>query len=62
MTRAQEVKQAGLKSLNQMSELSNVKLRTLADIHKNNPIKFEVLLLGCVAKLNKEEERCLIKS
>lgn len=52
MTASQQAKAQGLKSLRQVAELTGVKERTLINWHKDRPILFKVVLLGCVAKLD----------
>ena len=48
MKPAQTAKSAGLKSLDEMSELSNVKIRTLQNWHKSNHQLFNIVAMGCV--------------
>lgn len=48
LTPAQKAKDLGLKSLKQVSELSNTPLSTLHDWAKTRPKLFEVILLGCL--------------
>ena len=43
-------KNAGLKSLNEVSQISGVSLQTLSNWHKNKPALFEVVIAGCVVK------------
>lgn len=50
MTTAQKAKSLGLKSLKQAVELGWPR-STLVDMHKKHPEKFEIIILGCVAKL-----------
>ena len=48
-TAAKQAKAAGLKSLNEASEISGVSVRTLNDWHKNKPLLFRVVIAGCIA-------------
>jgi len=50
MTTAQKAKSLGLKSLKQAVDLGWPR-STLADMYRNRPDRFEVVILGCVAKL-----------
>ena len=51
MTASKQAKKLGLKSLTQVSELTGQSLQTLINWHKNKPELFDVVLLGCKAKL-----------
>lgn len=51
MTASQLAKAAGLKSLAIVVEMTGVSYQTLNNWHKNKPILFAVVLLGCKAKL-----------
>jgi len=53
VTPSQQVKAAGLKSLSQVSEITGVSAQTLSNWVKDKPVLFEVVLLGCIAQLNK---------
>jgi len=52
MTASQKAKELGFKSLTQVQELSGQSQQTLDNWFKKKPILFEVVLLGCLAKLN----------
>ena len=57
MKPAQTAKAAGLNSITEMSELSNVKIRTLQNWHKSNHQLFHIVAMGCVMwKQNCEEQ------
>lgn len=49
MTPAQQVKAAGLKSLEQVSRLTGKPTETLRNWHRDNPALFDVVVRGCVA-------------
>ena len=49
MTPSTKAKQAGLSSLAELSELSDVKVRTLDNWFHKNPKRFECILAGAVA-------------
>lgn len=51
-TPSKEAKKAGLKSLSQVSELTEQSDQTLSNWFKNKKALFEIVLLGCKAKLN----------
>jgi len=51
MKASQQAKQAGLKSLAQVSELTGVSFQTLNNWANSKPDLFEVVLLGCVDKI-----------
>ena len=53
MTAASEAKELGLKSLAQVSELTEQSTQTLNNWFNNKPELFEIVLLGCMVKLNK---------
>lgn len=55
MTPAQKAKAAGLKSLQQVSELTGVSVQTLNNWAANKPQLFNIVLLGCLAFLAGEE-------
>lgn len=42
----EQCKQAGLKSLAELSELTGVKTRTLINWHKNRPLLFNAIIRG----------------
>lgn len=50
MTPAQRAKAAGLKSLQQMADISGVPTRTLRDWYKTKPQLFDIILAGCTAR------------
>lgn len=51
MTPSKQAKELGLKSLTQVSELTGKSLQTLTNWFNEQPELFEVVLLGCKAKL-----------
>jgi hypothetical protein len=51
MTASKQAKALGLKSLTQVSELTGQSLQTLTNWFNDKPELFEVVLLGCAAKL-----------
>lgn len=51
VTASKQAKELGLKSLKQVSEMINKSPQTLINWYKNEPEHFEVVLLGCAAKL-----------
>ena len=53
MTPSQQAKSVGLKSLTQVSELTGVRLSTLYNWHEHKPALFHIVLLGCLAELEK---------
>ncbi len=52
MTASKQAKELGLKSLTQVSELTGQSLQTLTNWFNDKPELFEVVLLGCVSKLD----------
>ena len=50
-TASKQAKELGLKSLTQVSELTGQSLQTLTNWFNDKPELFEVVLLGCAAKL-----------
>lgn len=50
MTPAQKAKSLGLKNLKQAIDLGWPR-STLVDMYKNKPDRFEIVILGCIAKL-----------
>jgi len=48
MTPSEQCKQAGLKNLNELSELTTVSVRTLQNWHENKPMLFEVVIYGAL--------------
>ena len=55
MKPSERAKALGLKSLAQVSELTGQSVQTLSNWAKNKPELFEVVLLGCAAKLSRQE-------
>lgn len=51
MTPSQQAKAEGLKSLSQVSEMTGQSLQTLSNWAKNKPELFNIVLLGCKAKI-----------
>jgi len=49
MKPSEQCKEAGLKSLSQVSEITGVSLQTLINWAANKPDLFAIVLLGCVA-------------
>lgn len=47
MTPSQQAKAAGLKSLQQVSEITGKPIQTLRDWHKDQPKLFAIVLAGC---------------
>ncbi len=56
MKPAQKAKQMGLKSLQQALDMGFPR-SSLRDMHRNEPLKFEVIILGCIARLKAEAEK-----
>lgn len=54
MTAAQQAKEAGLKNLSQIKELTGVSLQTLTNWHDNKPDLFAVVVAGCVSQTKGE--------
>ena len=54
MTPSQQAKEAGLKSLSQIKDLTGVSLQTLTNWHDNKPELFKVVIAGCVSIINQE--------
>lgn len=52
MTPSQQCKEAGLKSLDQVSKLTGVSVQTLINWHKSKPDLFDVVVLGCRMRLD----------
>jgi hypothetical protein len=50
MTASKKAKRLGLKNLKQAIDLGWPR-STLNDMHKNKPERFEIVILGCIAKL-----------
>jgi hypothetical protein len=51
MTPSQQAKDAGLKSLLQVQQLTGQSAQTLTNWHRDKPELFKIVLLGCVASL-----------
>jgi len=47
MSASTEAKEAGLKSLQQMIDMTGVARSTLEDWHKTRPILFGIIIFGC---------------
>ncbi len=54
MTPSQQAKAAGLKSLEEMSQMSCTSVDTLSRWHRRVPRKFQTMLDGCVFQKIKE--------
>ena len=54
MTPSQQAKAAGLKSLLQVSEMTDRSPQTLTNWHNNYPDLFRIVITGCVAEMAKE--------
>jgi len=52
MTASKKAKELGFKNLAQVQELSGQSQQNLDNWLKKKPLLFEVVLLGCLAKLN----------
>lgn len=48
MTPSQQIKEAGLKNLTQVSEISAIPVGTLKGWHKNKPKQFDFIISSCV--------------
>lgn len=55
MTPSQKAKSLGLKSLKQAIDLGWPR-STLVDMFNNRPDRFEIVILGCLAIVNKEKD------
>lgn len=44
---SKQAKEAGLKNLTEVSEMSKTPYRTLLDWHKTRPRLFQIILFGC---------------
>ena len=51
MTASKQAKELGLKSLTQVSELTGQSLQTLTNWYNDKPELYEVVLLGCLVKV-----------
>ena len=49
MTAAEQAKKAGMKSLAEVSQMTDIRFQTLNNWHKNRPKLFRLVILGCVA-------------
>jgi hypothetical protein len=47
MTPSEQAKTGGLKSLQQMVEMTEVPRQTLVDWHKSRPVLFKIIIFGC---------------
>jgi len=56
MTPSQKAKDAGLKSLSQVSRLTGQSPQTLDNWAKNKPKLFNIVLLGCLARATQTAE------
>jgi hypothetical protein len=56
MTPSEQCKAAGLKSLAELSRISQTSERTLINWHKHKPESFKVMLAGAVAIKSKEQQ------
>ena len=54
MKPSEQCKQAGLKSLAELSELTGESVQTLNNWHKSKPERFEIVLIGAIAKKRSE--------
>lgn len=52
MTASKQAKELGLKSLTQVGELTGQSLQTLTNWFNDKPELFNIVLLGCKAKLD----------
>ena len=50
-TPSKQAKEAGLKSLSQVSEITGVSLQTLDNWSRDKPELFRIVLLGCKAEI-----------
>jgi len=48
MTASQQAKKAGLKNLVEVVDITGQSRQTLTNWHKNKPLLFNVVLIGCV--------------
>lgn len=55
-TASRQAKAIGLKSLTQVSKMTDISLQTLTNWHKNRKKLFVVVLAGCKSMLNREEK------
>jgi len=57
MTPSEQAKEAGLKSLTRVMELTGVSLQTLTNWHRDKPRLFKIVLMGCVVDLAKSKDQ-----
>lgn len=53
LTPSEQAKEAGLKSLLQVQQLTGQSAQTLTNWHRDKPELFKIVILGCVAILKK---------
>lgn len=53
MTPSETAKEAGLKNLLQVQQLTGQSAQTLTNWHRDKPELFKIVILGCVASLKK---------
>lgn len=53
MTPAKRAKQLGAPSLKMVAETWGVTMQGISQMYYRTPDKFEIVVLGCIAKLNK---------
>lgn len=56
MTASKQAKEAGFKSLAQVAELFGVTTQCLRNWHKDEPVKFKIVLFGCKEYLQMNNE------
>lgn len=61
MTPAQKAKSMGFKSLKEVSEICNKSCATLGNWHRDNPIAFHAMLLGCSMFKESEDDGKVMK-
>lgn len=54
MTASQQAKDAGLKNLLQVQQLTGQSAQTLINWHRDKPALFQIVLLGCVSRLKND--------
>lgn len=54
MTASQQAKAAGLKSLLQVQQLTGQSAQTLINWHRDKPVLFQIVLLGCISRLKND--------
>ena len=62
MTAAEQAKQAGLKNLKQVTEMTGTRENTLRNWHRKRPALFRIVLAGCVAETAKAEEKAATRT